>query len=58
MRKSYSYKCKTCGLNGYTHSPLQRYCYGCSYDRNVLGIVKPDLFDSNGKRLSDPSAKV
>lgn len=51
MRKSYSYKCKTCGLNGYSHSGIQRYCYGCSYDRNVLGIVKPDLFDSNGKRV-------
>jgi hypothetical protein len=58
MKKSYSYKCKACGLNGYTHSPLQRYCYGCSYDRNQLGIVKPDQFDDNGRRVSAPSAKV
>jgi hypothetical protein len=59
MRKTYSYKCKTCGLNGYSHSGIQRYCYGCSYDRNVKGINVPDKFDDKGRRLvSDPSASL
>ena len=55
MAKTYTYKCKTCGLNGYSHSPLVRYCYGCSYDRNVKGIIVPDKFDSNGKPLAPTS---
>ena len=51
MAKNYPYKCKACGINGYSHNGMQRYCYGCSYDKNVKGIARPDKFDDNGKRL-------
>lgn len=42
MRKSYSLKCPTCGVNYFSKVKWIE-CYGCSYDRNVLGIVTKPL---------------